>query len=190
MAKRTRLSGPNKPRVVPLRGLDRGEKMDSEVGGGCTTSSTSSDSRACWSSTPADPRFTTRTLILCRLRDILWNVVRLRVDELNSCLRTGPLPVRWVSSSSIPNESWKPSDASLGNSYVKGRVPSSSLKIPSIEVDVNGGNGSIFLFQLVLRESVWLEVTGPITDPVELADEVESLGFLDGEYAMHSGILS
>jgi len=41
------------------------------------------------------------------------------------------------------------------------------------------------LFQLALRERVWL-VVGPVTEAVELAEDVESLGFLDGEYAMHS----
>lgn len=41
-----------------------------------------------------------------------------------------------------------------------------------------------FLFQLALRESVWPVATGIFTDAVELADELESLGFLEGEYAM------
>lgn len=47
--------------------------------------------------------------------------------------------------------------------------------------------GSTFrpLFQLVRRESVWFDIGGPFTDVIELEDEVESLGCLDGEYAMH-----
>jgi hypothetical protein len=112
------------------------------------------------------------------------------MGEVNSCLRAAPLPVRYVSSSSVPAESGKPSDAWLGNSYLKGRALSSSLKRPSIEVGVLSealDNGSMFrpLFQLVLRESVWFEVAGPFTDVVEPDDEVENLGCLDGEYAMH-----
>jgi hypothetical protein len=43
---------------------------------------------------------------------------------------------------------------------------------------------------LALPENLWPEVVGPFTEAVELAEDVESLAFLDGEYAMHSRIAS
>jgi hypothetical protein len=60
----------------------------------------------------------------------------------------------------------------------------------AMDEDPENGESLRLLFQLVLRASVWLGDTGPETDVVEPAEEVESLGFLDDEYAMHSQALS